>query len=822
MNLAKKLTQLLTKKPVATIDQLCSATGRAEITVKQALAKLDYLTSYDHNSRFYALRSTCRFDQNGIWKHKSASFTHHGTLAALLLAIVDESDDGRTASELETTTGTAVSGVLRRLVKEGRLVRVRWQREYVYLTARSKRRRQHQAKARFGSSKPLAHAEEDATTEVLKKTIVILLEIIRSRPRTMRDLKETLGKRHPEIPGAMVTEVCRQYGVSLKKKIDPLFLFDSAVTIARTLEARTGKTAEFHFASGQQYCPSCGRPTEYYKTTRPRTVQTLRFGEIRFRESQRRCPIDRHDMEDGSSLIYGSAFLRSLAPARASIGFDVIVEIGRLRFIEYRQVEEVCEALQAQGITCSPSSVSRWADFFLAAVECLHYTKTNKLRRLLDRNGGYVLHIDATTESKSDTVFVCIDRVLGAVLLTEKISSENEEEVTKALRRLKALFGRPRCIMRDMSGRLANAVQEVFAGVPDRICQFHFLRDIGKDMLGKAYVQMGRTMVRLKINAHLRKMKRELEKTLPVEQVQRASALFRETSTLEGLQTSSVREHEAVFALRLVNWCLDHTSDGEGLGLPFDLYRVYYCSRINRTRLRLARYARRHPRIMKRCPRLQQLQEIAARVNDYTLRRELREIRALHRHFQRLRAVFRFEVTPTAPLASTMSVGSIKEIRAYNRGLVAYTKQLLEAESRGKIADAEKIILKHLKTYQFKLPIPEQLAELLSRGYLDRTNNFEESMFRDVKRGQRRQVGKKDISREFSLHGPYLPLMRNLTNEHYVAAVVGGINDLPVRISELNPREIGHYLQKLRENRRGKFFECINDFDAIELLPTRT
>lgn len=787
MDLAQKLTQLLTDKPVATIKQLCASTSRAEITVKQALAKLDYLTSYDHNSRFYTLRSACRFDRNGIWKHRAASFTRHGTLAALLGALVDESDAGCTGSELETTTGVAVSGPLRRLTKQEELVRVRWQREYVYLTARSKRRRQAQARVRFGSIKPLAHADEDVTTEELKKTIVILLEIIRSRPLTVRQLKETLGRRHPEIHGARVSEVCRQYGVELKKKINPHELFEVAVRLARTLQERTGRAFELHFASGQQYCPICGRPTEYYKTTSRRSFSTIRFGKVTFRESQVRCGVHTHGVEDGAPLIYGSAFLRSLAPAGWTIGFDVIVYVGKQRFLKYRQVEEVREALQAQGIDCSPSSVSRWADFFLAAVECLHYAKTQKLRRLIELRGGYLLHIDATTETTSDTVFVCVDRVLGAVLLTERISSENEEEIKKALRRLKALFGPPIGIMRDMSGRIAAAVQEVFPGVPDRICQFHFLRDIGKDLLGKPYVQMGHTMVRLKINADLRRMRREMEKTIPVEEVQRASALLRDTSKLEQLPAAVVREHEAVLALRLVNWCLDHASDGEGLGFPFDLYRIYYCTRLNRTRLRLARYERRHPRVMQRCPCLQQLRDIVARVTDDTLREELHKIRSLHQHFLSLRSVFRFETTAKAPLASTMSVGTLKEIRAYNRGLIAYTKHLLEAEGREDITDAEKIILKHLKTYQLRLPIPEQLAELLSHGKLDRTNNFEESMFRDLKRGQRRQVGKKDISREFGFHGPYLPLMRNLTNDLYVAAVIGRIDDLPIRISELDP-----------------------------------
>ena len=91
MLLAQQIAKILRKRTVATIEELCSATKRAEITVKQALARTDYLTSYDNNSRFYVLRSTCRFNKYGIWKHDKASFTRHGTLAALLTALVDNS-----------------------------------------------------------------------------------------------------------------------------------------------------------------------------------------------------------------------------------------------------------------------------------------------------------------------------------------------------------------------------------------------------------------------------------------------------------------------------------------------------------------------------------------------------------------------------------------------------------------------------------------------------------------------------------------------------------------------------------------------------------
>lgn len=813
----QQIKNLLGRKKVATISELCEATRRAEITVRKALATLDYLTSYDQNSRFYALRAVCRFNRYGIWRHKKASFTRHGTVAALLVAIVDDSLSGQTSTELEAITGISTTGVLQRIARNQQLVRVRWEREYVYFNARSKRCRESQARKRFGSLAPLVHQEEDLTVDELKRTIAIFLEIIRSRPQSVRQLRESLCKTHPEISQGLINDVCRQYEIRLKKKIDRHQVFEIAVKLSAKLKQETGKAFVFHFVPDQPYCPTCVEPTEYYKTTKARTLKTLRYGDVVFRESQVICRRHRYDPETNSPMIYGSSFARSLAPQKSPIGFDVITEIGQKRFQQYQQVEEVVDYLQAHGIRLSSSTVSRWGDYFLAAVECLHYTKIQKLRYLIKQNGGYLLHIDATTETKSDTVFVCVDRILETVLLSEKISSENEEEVKKALCQLKRQFGNPLAVMRDMSDHLGRSVQDVFPGVPDRICQFHFLRDIGKDLLQANYVQMGRRIVTLKINADLRRMKRELEKRLVVENVREASILFKGISGIEEMPTSVVRKYENVLTLRLIVDVLEYTRDGEGLGFPFDLYRVHFFSRLNRLRLRLGRYSKQHPRVMRQCPHLKQLTQIVARTTDATLRRQVKFLRCIHRDFQTLRSVLRFEIQSKTPLATTLSVGTLAEIRAYNRGLVAYTKRLLAAKRREDINPAEIVILKHLVTYQFKLPIPEHLVGLL--GKLDRTNNFEESLFRGFKRGQRRQLGKKDISREFAFHGPYLPLMQNLRNDKYVAAMIGDIQDLPIRISELDSNDIAYYLQKLREQRRGKFFEYLKDIDGINLLP---
>jgi hypothetical protein len=630
-------------------------------------------------------------------------------------------------------------------------------------------------------------------------------------------IRDALHKTHPEISGSMITQVCRQYAIDLKKKVDPYSIFEIAVNLAKRFMEETGTVFVFHFASNQPYCPICIEPTEYYRTTEVRTINTLRYGSISFKESQVVCYKHRYRPEDNAPIIHGSCFVRSLAPSRTRIGYDVIAEIGKKRFLDNRQVEEVVQDLSAQGITISGSCVSRWADYFAAAVECLHHTKIRKLKRIINGNGGYLLHIDATTETKADTVFVCVDRLIGAVLLSERVSSENEQEVTKALLKLKQELGTPLAIMRDMSTPLENSVQAVFRGVPDRICQVHFLRDIGRDLLRKDYIELGHRIATLKINADLRRMRRDLEKQLSFEKVRDASTLFEGIVHIDDLRPGHIREHEDVLALRLIIDVLDYTRDGEGLDFPFDLYRVYFVSRLNRLRLRLRRYHQRHPRTIGRCLYLPKLERIASRVSDSCLRQHVQNLRSIHQEFNALRTVLRFEMKKGHSLVTTMSMGTLSEIRSYNRGLIHYTKHLCADKKKGQFTPAQEVILNHLITYQFKLPIPEQLVAFLA--YLDRTNNFEESLFRGIKRGQRRQVGKKDISREFSLHGPYLPLMANLKNDDYIAAMIGDMKDLPLQLSQLDSRDITHYLQKLKENRQGKFFSFLKKMDGISLLP---
>ena len=80
---AEALRALLRKRMTATLDELKQALGTyVDMTVFRKLAELAYRSSYSHGGRYYTLDEIARFDELGLWSHRSAWFSRYGTLLA--------------------------------------------------------------------------------------------------------------------------------------------------------------------------------------------------------------------------------------------------------------------------------------------------------------------------------------------------------------------------------------------------------------------------------------------------------------------------------------------------------------------------------------------------------------------------------------------------------------------------------------------------------------------------------------------------------------------------------------------------------------------
>lgn len=596
-------------------------------------------------------------------------------------------------------------------------------------------------------------------------------------------------------------------------------VFRIVIDLSGNVRAQSNSEYILHFLPKSRTCKICSSPLINFKTTTPREIVTTRFGTFWMRETQIYCPEHQYD-DDDRPLTYGASFLRSLIRPGFKVGFDVISLIGISRFIQFRQREEIRLELLKQGVSLSAGAISRYADIFIASVECLHHCKNIKLRMLIKESGGYLLHIDSTTETKSDTVFVCLDRVTGTVLLSEKIPTEKEEYIEKQLRKLKKMFGSPVSVMRDMAKPMGNAIQKVFPGVPDKICNFHFLKDIGKDIMGDANVRLGKKMTSLAFNVDLRKLKRALENELTDEEFLIATNILSEHDfNVDALSRYHLKKLSRPISLGIIEWILEYKKQNTGLGFPFDRERLDFFWRIDVIRKRMNRIEGL-PKGASLDNELIVLKKILDSSQDQSLRQLIREMKLQATYFDELRKTLRFEITGKTPLSESLSFQSVKEVQEYNKGLVNYARNLKERfeKSEEGLSESEQIIYKHIAKYKLQLPISEELARIFGTDMLESTNNIEESLFRDEKHGLRRTSGKKDISREFRNHGPHLPLMKNLTNEAYIEAIIGAIDDLPEHFSQLNYDEVDYYIEKIAENRRGKFRQSIKELKQMNIL----
>lgn len=127
------LTKPLQQSIVATLSELASALGNCSpSTVYRKLKQLDYIVSYSHRGKYYALLECADFDSNGLWFYKNIRFSRHGTLRNCVQALVETSPLGYRPSELDALLRVRTIDTLADLVREQQLTRIRLEGRSIY------------------------------------------------------------------------------------------------------------------------------------------------------------------------------------------------------------------------------------------------------------------------------------------------------------------------------------------------------------------------------------------------------------------------------------------------------------------------------------------------------------------------------------------------------------------------------------------------------------------------------------------------------------------------------------------------------------------
>jgi hypothetical protein len=182
------LRQFLRRSTTATLPELKRALGTGvDLTVFRKLKQLNYLTSYSHRGRYYALHESAHFDADGLWSHDQVWFSRHGTLLATAEAFVNASPKGFFAEELAQALHVETQDVLRQLTQRKRIARQLADGLYHYTSTDPTTRRQQRLLQRSIQAVPtITDATKlEVSPDEVKASIVLFFSLLDERQRRL-------------------------------------------------------------------------------------------------------------------------------------------------------------------------------------------------------------------------------------------------------------------------------------------------------------------------------------------------------------------------------------------------------------------------------------------------------------------------------------------------------------------------------------------------------------------------------------------------------------------------------------------------------------
>jgi len=529
----------------------------------------------------------------------------------------------------------------------------------------------------------------------------------------------------------------------------------------------------------------------------------------------------------GIKVTQRSALLtRELLPDSVA-GYDVMVFVGRKRFLEYRQREEIrTELLDKYGVPLSTGEVSNLMKRFIDYLARLHYARAEPLKAALFSDGGWPMHVDATGEHGRGTLFVVMAGWRQWVLGAFKPATEKADLLVPCMLKTIQYFGAPCAAMRDLGRAVTPAIDEVVerlgVKIPVLACHQHFLADIGKDLLGSSHDALRELFKRMRIRPKLRDLARDLGWKLG-EGIEKAREAVRNWQSLAeaGHRIPSGREGLAVVRT-ITQWVLDYPADATGLDFPFDRP---YLDLYERCRLALRAtdaFLDKPPEDQNVVRALKRLHRRLAPVrSEVPFCQSSRRLRRLATLFDEMRRVLRL----VSELPEDETHQELEDMRHQFDKWVASLKERRPARGPAQhIREAIDIILEHIEKHGENLwghaiPLPENTGRKVR--LVSRTNFLLENRFKHMKHGERRRSGRRILTQDLEHLPAESALAYNLERDDYVNIVCGSLDRLPEAFAQLDQEERAQRLMGIPALDRNDLRELLQVSTASLSTPDR-
>ncbi len=489
------------------------------------------------------------------------------------------------------------------------------------------------------------------------------------------------------------------------------------------------------------------------------------------------------------STVHQSQQLRSLTPYRCTYGYDVLVFVGYSLFVHSLTEQQIIGQLEHKNIVISQREIGFLGKKFIAYLAIAHRQSQQRLNKLMSQKGGYILHLDGTCEGSSPHLFTGMDGIAQIVLDNIKLPSEKAELIIPFLESLKEQYGNPIALVHDMGKGILSAVEAVFKGIPDFICHFHFLRDVGKDLYETEYAKIRARLKKHKIRSALRAKAKALAALIGNDPEIGASLL--KFITIGKKNPIFVEKMSIVSSYAMIHWALDTTSQLEGYGFPFDCPHFVFYQRLKilYSILDKADYAQFDKRFFNLWSPLNKI------MNDQQLNKSAKHIEEKMAIFKQLREVLSITVSPNKK--GLNDDGNDADIKSIAQKVKLFRAQLMADEKLSEVK-SYKSMIKQIDKYWDKL-FADPITVETSNGQVtiqpQRTNNILERFFRDLKRRNRKRSGTISLSKRLKSMLSDTPLVKNLDNSQYMEAILDGNDSLEERFEKIDSYMVAEKLK---------------------------
>lgn len=470
-----------------------------------------------------------------------------------------------------------------------------------------------------------------------------------------------------------------------------------------------------------------------------------------------------------------------MAPHRCNVAFDVLVFVGRALFQRHRNLEEVQAELMASNVRLCTSEIDYLGRKFITYLAFAHRRATPRIRQKIEMAGGYVLHLDATHEGDAPALMSGMDSLSEIVLANAKVPSEKTDHIIPFLQDIKTSYGIPAACVHDMGTGICKAVSQVFPGIRDFICHFHFLRDIGKDFLESAYGRLRKRLRKHSTSTGLHYLVRQMKQALQEQGIE-GQSLTKPLKNAQLPEDSSSLPLVSAYSLAL--WTLHGKQIGNGYGFPFDRPLLHFAQRVLELNRALPELLKHLPRGKTRRPLRKLAKQISKIGQDQELLRALKELQWRAEIFDDLRTAMR--IAPVDENNGLNDDGSQASMISIRQEVERFRNTL--NSKMPKDALCQKMI-QQIDRYAEKLfadPIEVITSKEKVFIYPQRTNNIMEQFFRSLRRAQRRKTGNNTLRQMLYTMLAETPLIKNLDNPEYMEILLDGKSNLEELFASLD------------------------------------